>query len=97
MEIKKTVNGTETTLALNGWLETTAVPELQEAINGLDENTESLVLDLKGLEYISSSGLRQLVVAHKKMKNNMVVRNVPGDIMEILHLAGFDKRLNIES
>lgn len=96
MEIKKSTNGTEATLALSGWLETKAAPELKEAVDELDEGTKSLVLDLKDLEYISSSGLRQLVAAHKKMQGNMVVRNIPADVMEILHLAGFDKRLNIE-
>ncbi|MCR5586569.1 MAG: STAS domain-containing protein [Lachnospiraceae bacterium] len=96
MEIKSNVNGEETVMELSGWLDTQTAPEFKEAIDGIDNTTSSLVLDLKDLEYISSAGLRQLVAAHKKMKGNLTICNVSKEILDILRMAGFDKRLNIK-
>ena len=95
MTIRKITNGSETVMELAGWLDTQTAPELEAAIGALD-GTAALILDLKELEYISSAGLRQLVVAHKKMNGELTIRNVSTEIMDILRMAGFDKRLRIE-
>ena len=95
MTIREITNGSETVMELAGWLDTQTAPELEAAIGALD-GTAALILDLKELEYISSAGLRQLVVAHKKMNGELTIRNVSTEIMDILRMAGFDKRLRIE-
>ncbi|MBR3158344.1 MAG: STAS domain-containing protein [Atopobiaceae bacterium] len=95
MTIATTTNDAIVTIALDGWLDTTGAPQLAEALNNLDESCTELVLDFENLEYISSAGLRQIVSAHKKMKGNVVVRNVKPEVMQVFHMAGFDKRLNI--
>lgn len=95
MTIREITNGSETVMELAGWLDTQTAPELEAAIGALD-GTAALILDLKELEYISSAGLRQLVVAHKKMNGELTIRNVSTEIMDILRMAGFDKRLHIE-
>lgn len=95
MTIQSTTNGTETTLRLSGWLDTQTSAELKDALEALDSATTALVFDLEELEYISSAGLRQLVAAHKKVNGNLTICNVPKEIMDILRMAGFDKRLNI--
>ena len=96
MNITTTVDGSTTTIALEGWLDTNTSPELGAALQNLDESCESLVLDLANLEYISSAGLRVLVSAHKQMKGNLTIRNVSAEVMQVLHMAGFDRRLHIE-
>ena len=58
MTIATTTNDATTTIALDGWLDTSGVPQLAEALNNLDESCSELVLDLENLEYISSAGLR---------------------------------------
>ena len=95
MTIREITNGSETVMELAGWLDTQTAPELEAAIGALN-GTAALILDLKELEYISSAGLRQLVVAHKKMNGELTLRNVSTEIMDILRMAGFDKRLHIE-
>ncbi len=72
MTIEKSVIGTETTLALKGWLDTQAAAEAAAALDGIDAGCSLLVMDLAGLEYISSSGVRQIVAAHKKMSGNLI-------------------------
>lgn len=97
MAVQKITKGTEVTLKVDGWLDTQASPELEKAVSELESNVESLVLDLEKLEYISSAGLRQIVAAHKKMSGRLTLRNVQPDIMSVLSMAGFDKRLHIEA
>ena len=57
----------EGTVALTGRLDTVTAPQLETVLDGILPNTESLVLDLCGLEYISSAGLRLLLKAQKVM------------------------------
>jgi anti-anti-sigma factor len=97
MAVQKITNGTEVTLKVDGWLDTQSSPELEKAVSELDGSVDSLVLDLEKLEYISSAGLRQIVAAHKKMNGKLTLRNVQPDIMNVLSMAGFDKRLHIEA
>lgn len=96
MAVEKITNGTEAVLKVSGWLDTQSSPELEKAVAELDGNTETLVFDFEKLEYISSAGLRQIVAAHKKMNGKLTLRNVQPDIMNVLSMAGFDKRLHIE-
>ena len=95
MEIRTSVNEQGTTMELAGWLDIQAAPELEKAINDLEEGG-SLVIDMKELEYISSSGLRQLVAAYKKYKGEMTLRNDPASILDIFRTTGLDKKLKIE-
>ncbi len=95
MEIKPSTEGSVTTLALEGWLDTTSATELADAIDNIDDTCTELILDFAALEYISSSGLRQVVSAWKKMGGNLRVINVKPDVLQVFHMAGFDQRLNI--
>ena len=95
MTVKKIMDGSKATLQLEGWLDTLAASELKEAIDSLSNETEELVMDLAGLEYISSSGLRQFVAAHKKMNGNLTLKNASVEITDILKMTGFDKKLHV--
>lgn len=95
MATTTTTDGTKATIAISGWLDTNTAPELAKAIDQLDNGVTELVIDLADLEYISSAGLRQLVVAHRKTGGNLTISNVPADVMAVLTMAGFDKRLHI--
>ena len=94
--VKKAIEGSEATLFLDGWLDTQAAPELQAELEKLGENVQNLVIDMKGLEYISSSGVRQVVSAYKKMNGNLTVKNVSESIMNIFKVTGIDKRINFQ-
>jgi anti-sigma B factor antagonist len=95
MNITSTTDGTTTTLALEGWLDTSTAPQLGDALGQVDSGCTKLVLDFCGLEYISSAGLRQVVSAHKKMRGALAIINVSAEVMQVFKMAGFDKRLNI--
>lgn len=96
LEIKK--HAKETTIEIVGRLDTITAPVLEETIGENVANIQSLILDLKGLEYISSAGLRVLLGAQKKMQKvgSMKLVHVCEDVMEILEMTGFADILTIE-
>ena len=96
IEIKK--NGEETTIELVGRLDTTTAPALDKTINEDIKDTKNLILDVKGLEYISSAGLRVLLGAQKKLQKvgSMKVINVREEVMEVFEMTGFADILTIE-
>lgn len=97
MTIEKSVNGKNAELKLQGWMDTQNAEVLAAALEELDSGTESLTLDCSGLEYVSSAGIRQLVATHVRMKGAMTLKYVSAEIMDVLHMTGLDKRLNIEA
>lgn len=96
MEIKK--NAEATVIEVVGRLDTTSAPALEKAINEDIGDAKNLVLDLKGVQYISSAGLRVLLGAQKKMLKigSMKVTNVCEAVMEVLEMTGFADILVIE-
>ncbi|MCR4762097.1 MAG: STAS domain-containing protein [Lachnospiraceae bacterium] len=96
MNIEKKADGEEMTFVFTGWLDTQAAPVLDEAVKDLSDDVKSLVFDFGGVEYISSSGIRQLVAAHKKMGGNLKLLHVSADILDVLNMTGVSKRLKIE-
>lgn len=98
MNINKTVNGNELTVALEGRLDTATAPQLEAELNQSIVGTQKLVFDFAGLEYLSSAGLRVLLASQKIMnkQGEMIVRNVNETIMEIFEVTGFCDVLTIE-
>ena len=91
MTINKEKKGSTRNVELSGRLDTSTAPELQNSISADLEEVNELVIDLEKLEYISSSGLRVLLSAHKKMssKGGMTVINVSETVMEVFDITGF--------
>lgn len=87
-----------TVMTLSGRLDTTTAPELEKAINAGSEALKSLVLDFKGVDYISSAGLRVLLTAQKKMnvQGHMELTNVSEAVMDIFEMTGFADILEIK-
>lgn len=98
MTITKTINGSETVLAVEGRLDTNTAGELEQAVKAAFPGCTSLIFDLNGLAYVSSAGLRVLLLAQKTMnkQGSMTIRNVCEDVMEIFDVTGFVDFLTIE-
>ena len=98
MTINKTANDTSLVLALEGRLDTTTAPALEEELKNSLEGVTDLALDFEKLEYISSAGLRVLLAAQKVMnkQGKMVIKNVGSDIMEVFEITGFSDILTVE-
>ena len=96
IEIKK--NTEETIIEVVGRLDTVTAPALDKAVNEDIGDTTNLVIDVKGMEYISSAGLRVILSAQKKMQKigSMKVINVCEEVMEVFEMTGFADILVIE-
>ena len=96
LEIKK--NAAETVIRIVGRLDTITAPNLDKIINEELGDTKNLVMDMKGLEYISSAGLRVLLGAQKKMQKigSVKVTGVCEAVMDVLEMTGFADILVIE-
>ena len=98
LNITKTIEDKSAVFTLEGRLDTMTAPdlekELKEALGGLTE----LTLDLEKLDYISSAGLRVLLMAQKTMntQGSMKLTHVNETIMEIFEVTGFSDILTIE-
>ena len=95
MKITFNKNGGIMDIALEGRLDTTTAPEFDSFVKGL-EDVSALNINCKKLVYLSSAGLRVLLVAHKKMNGKMKLTNVGELVMEVLELTGFADILTIE-
>lgn len=95
MNIQKTLSGAALTVALEGRLDTTTAPKLEEELRG---GITRLVFDVAKLEYISSAGLRVLLAMQKLMnqQGEMVLQNVNEAVMEVFEVTGFSDILRIE-
>ena len=71
---------------------------LQVVYTKLQKTLKNLIINLKGLEYISSAGLRVILGAQKKMQKvgSMKVTNVCEAVMEVFEITGFADILTIE-
>ena len=98
MTIAKTVKGSEYSFAIEGRLDTTTAPQLEEAFAPCLTDATAIVLDFEKLEYVSSAGLRVLLSAQKAMnkRGTMLIRHVNASIMEVFEVTGFVDILTIE-
>ena len=98
MKINKTQNGSELIVKVEGRLDTTTAPDLEQEMKESLEGITDLVMDFSDLEYISSAGLRVLLSAQKTMnkQGNMKVTGVNDTIMEIFEVTGFSDILTIQ-
>jgi anti-sigma B factor antagonist len=98
MKIEKMIQDETVTLAIQGRLDTTTAPELEDEINGLGDGFQELVLDCGELSYISSAGLRVLLSAQKSANasgSRMTLTHVNEEIMEVFDMTGFSNFLTI--
>ena len=98
LSIEKSANATELNVKLTGRLDTTTSPELEKELKASLDGITTLVIDMTGLEYISSAGLRVLLSAQKSMnrQGEMRIKHVNESIMEIFEVTGFTDILTIE-
>lgn len=100
MEILKQLNNHELVLFLKGELNTSTAPDLDAVIAKELKNIDKLIIDMVDLVYLTSAGLRVLLVAQKVMserKGQLIIRHVNNAIMEVFDITGFKNVLTIEA
>ena len=87
------------TIKIEGRVDTTTSPDLQAAILNAFQKVGKLVLDFEKCDYISSAGLRSLLIGQKtanSKKGSMILVHVQQMVMSVLEMSGFTSMLTIE-
>lgn len=98
LKIDKIANGNDLSVAIEGRLDTNTAPELENELKDELDGVTLLTIDMAGLEYLSSAGLRVLLSLQKTMnkQGQMKVTNASSTILEIFEVTGFSDILTIE-
>lgn len=99
MEINKAISNQNVIITLKGRLDTMTAPQLDDEAKSIDfDEVETVTLNLKDLEYISSSGLRLFLhfIKPKSKGGNLKIVNVSNTIMELFSMTGMSDYLDIE-
>jgi len=98
LNISMDTNGSELIVNLEGRLDTSTSPQLENDLKANIDGVSELIFDIKDLQYISSAGLRVLLSAQKIMnkQGTMVIRNSTEEVKEIFDVTGFSDILTIE-
>lgn len=92
MTIKQIHRAGETELLVEGRLDSTTAPEAEEIFLKAAQETESLILNIAGLQYVSSAGLRvfkRVYMTTMQHGTEFYLKNTPRTVMEVLEMTGF--------
>ena len=80
-------------VCVTGRMDATSSPEFEKELGRLiDEGNANFVIDLAGLDYISSSGLRSVLVTAKKLKGKngqILLASLQAVVNEVFEISGF--------
>ena len=99
MTIKETRTGDRIQLDVDGRIDTNTSPELQKAILQAFQKGSAVILNLEKTEYISSAGLRALLIGQKTANSkggSMKLLHVCDTVMKVFQISGFASMLTIE-
>ena len=86
-------------LALAGEFDAASASDAQKRMFGLDLRPGGrLVLDLSGLTFMDSTGIRMILRADEYARGHgarLVVVRPPGNVMRVLELVGLDEQLEL--
>lgn len=81
-------------ITVKGRVDSATAPKLSQALEAvMQQDRYKIVLDLEGVEYMSSAGFRALLAGQRACKRynrgEIVLARVPVRVKEALELAGF--------
>jgi len=99
MEISQTIINNVSVIAVSGRIDATTSPDLESVLNNLiDQKKTEIVLDLGGVEYVSSVGLRVLLTTLKKVRpqrGDMKLVSLQPFVKEVFEITGFTRLFSI--
>lgn len=99
MEIKVLNRQKSVTFVVSGQINTLTAPELEASFDKELKDNTNVIVDFSNVTYISSAGLRVLLVMEKKMisiHGSLSIINSSEEVKEIFKLTGFDEMLGIK-
>ena len=98
MKITETRTADSLVVALEGRLDTLSAPELEAFLSERYAAVNELVIDMEKLDYISSAGVRVILMAEKTMKDHgkLIIRRPSNLVMGVFSFTGLLDYLTIE-
>lgn len=100
MEIKIEEMADKTIITLIGKLDTVTSPDFQEkSLATLEQASKEIWIECSELEYISSAGLRSMLILAKKATSNniqVILYNINKMVKDILEVSGFDSFFEVK-
>ena len=99
MEVKFNKQDSTLTVEISGNIDTVTAPELDSQLQENLADVKELILDFAAVDYISSAGLRVILMTNQMMEDvdgSMTVKNVNEDVRDVFEMTGFDSLLNLE-
>jgi anti-anti-sigma factor len=78
------------TITLEGELDLASKDQLAEAIDPLLQGSDPVILELEGLRFMDSSGLRSVIQAARRA-TTLVLRNPRGQVDQLLRLCELER------
>ena len=90
------LNGDVLTISLSGHIDSSNAAAIEAEINGAVQRMQhqSLVLDMRALEYISSAGLR-IILRLLKREPQLSLQELSSEVYEIFEMTGFTEMMPI--
>lgn len=98
MEIKTLTQGSATIIEISGAIDSNTAPVAQETLIPLTVNKCSFVMDLSKCTYISSAGLRVLLMLAKQcasLEGSLALSGLCDEIKDVMEMTGFSGFFNI--
>ncbi len=99
MEVKVEKDNGLLNVIVVGRLDTNTAPDLESIVNENKSDVTTIKLDFTNLDYISSAGLRVVLVFHKSMAaigGKLIISNPKEEVMDVFDMTGFSSFLCIE-
>lgn len=95
MKISKSMQGSTLVVNVEGWLDIESNRQFADFIKDIPVQ-EKIVLDFSGLEYISSSGIREIVkLIHRQPEGSISIINANKTIMSVLEMIGLNELISV--
>lgn len=100
MEITEDKIDNQIVISLSGRIDSTAAVEFEEKlIDIIDKGNNTMIIDFQRIQFISSAGLRVLLLAAKKVKpygGKIVLCEMSKDVREVFDISGFSSIFDIQ-
>lgn len=97
--IKEDRRGDILILRMSGRLDAISSPSAETKVfDFINKGQNKLLIDLAGVDYLSSAGMRMLLSISKKLKalsGKLVISTVTVNVMDVLKMSGFDHVLEL--
>lgn len=95
LKIDKNQNGRSLRISLAGEIDSVTAPELDREVQDL-ANVDEVTFDLKDLAYISSAGLRVILMLKRRMANRPLrFENIGLEVREVFDMTGSSALLGL--